>query len=165
MILILFEVILYFIEHMLFLKECSSSEHPESLVIWEKALHYLSITVLSLFVIEISLKIYAFGCKYLSRAINIFEVSVVFGGFMAEILLPNIGGDVASILIALRMIRLIRFAHAFQETLKEEKEIEISLLKKEIIKLKSQHLEFRRQVSTQDALTILEPENAILYSS
>ena len=162
MVLIIFEIMLYFVEHILFLKECTEGEHHQDLEIWEKVLHFISISVLGLFVLEIALKIYAFGLDYLSKALNVFEFLLVFGGFLAEILLPNIGGDIATFLIALRMIRLIRFAHAFQETFEKEKNYEIFLLTKEIKQLNSQIQEFTNTghgfSGSMDTLSIVEPE-------
>jgi hypothetical protein len=157
MILIIFEIMLYFVEHILFLKECTSDQ-DHTLENWEKALHYVSISVLALFVVEVSLKLYAFGLEYLYKPLNVFEFTIVYGGFLAEVLLPSIGGDIATLLIALRMIRLIRFAHAFQESFEREKDYEISLLNREIKELKA-----RLMGQETSSLTIAEPDQAVVH--
>lgn len=162
MALIITEIVLYVVEHILFLKECTLGEHHQSLEIWEKVLHYISLSVLALFVIEVSLKIYAFGFMFLSKPLNLFEFLIVVGGFLAEILLPNIGGDVAAILIALRMIRLIRFAHAFQETFEKEKDYEISLLTREIKDLKAMLDDHTGNNCVLDTFTVVDPASVHL---
>lgn len=159
MMLIMIEIMLYFVEHIIFLKQCTEHKNSETLEHWEKVLHYISISVLSLFVIEVSLKLYAFGLWYLSKPLNIFEFMIVVGGLLAEVLLPNIGGDIATLLIALRMIRLLRFAHAFQESFEQEKDYEISALTKEIKELKDRLMDMH---STDN---LREPDQLVLINS
>eukprot|EP00111_Clytia_hemisphaerica_P005472 TCONS_00015867-protein len=84
----------------------SKSEHLETA---EFALHYVSLTILSIFMFEITLKIFAMGLKFLKHKFEIFDAIIVSVSFFLDVFLSS-GGlkDGVEFLVLLRLWRITR---------------------------------------------------------
>lgn len=87
-------------------------------------LHFLSITILAVFVLEVCLKFYAMGCDYfLEEKLEIFDAFVVITAFGIEIMLSVMRAKKVwsgfAFLIALRLWRVVRLVFLLF-TFKEE---------------------------------------------
>ena len=86
----------------------------------------VSITILGLFLIELSVQIYAFGPKqWLSNFLHVFDLSITLITFIMEI---SFYGNkkvesVAGLLIVFRLWRLVRVIHVTTEVLENEHEL------------------------------------------
>jgi hypothetical protein len=120
-------------------------------------LFYFSVSLLSLFVLEILISFYAFGWQYYKNLLYLLDGTIVFASFMMEIYFHfgNIGraGRAASAIVILRLWKIVRAIHAvahsitlknrllikkIQEAkilLEEEKQMTEQTLEKQEIKL------------------------------
>ncbi|KAF2692184.1 hypothetical protein K458DRAFT_286130 [Lentithecium fluviatile CBS 122367] len=73
-----------------------------------EALKYISLVFSSLFMLELLASIWAFGRSYFTSKFHIFDASIIIISFMFEITLQGIEEEVASLIIILRLLRVIK---------------------------------------------------------
>ena len=102
-------------------------EHSIHLKRAELFLFYISIVLLSIFVLEIFISIYALGSKYYKSPLYLVDGAIVFGSFIMEIYFHY--GDIgnaeraASAIIVLRLWKIIRVVHAVAHSLTVKNQI------------------------------------------
>jgi hypothetical protein len=85
--------------------ELSLSTQIDSNVNLSNFFHYLDFVLLSFFVFEICLKIFAYGHLFLFEFINIFDATVVVVSFILLVL--NLQAKIVGILRVLRLFKVI----------------------------------------------------------
>ncbi|KAI0957388.1 hypothetical protein AcW1_005796 [Taiwanofungus camphoratus] len=98
-----------------FLSEtCTPSEGPNA-PIWLTALAHISLAINTLFLIEIPLAIWAFGVRYynplggvLHAPLHLFDAVVILTTFILEVVLKGRESQLASLLVVLRLWRLVK---------------------------------------------------------
>ena len=96
---------------------------------------YASIAILGVFLIELTIQIYAFGYKqWTKNCMHVFDFIIVLITFIAEIVLHTVHSSLQSVvglLIAFRLWRMVRVIHVTTEImdLKSESKIKFSMSK------------------------------------
>ena len=118
---------------------------------------YVSLTILGLFIIELSVQMYAFGIKKWCEApLHIFDFGIVFVTFILEIVLHQHLDRVETtvgLLVGFRLWRLVRVVHVTTEALELKYETEMDLLKQKMAVLKG-HLAKYKEANPEMALII-----------
>ncbi|XP_013413952.1 voltage-gated hydrogen channel 1 [Lingula anatina] len=89
-----------------------------------KVLHYMSITILSIFLIEIFTKIFAMGLDYFKNKLEVFDGIVVVVSFVLDVVFANQEGAYGGIglLIVLRLWRVTRILNGIIMSVKKQSE-------------------------------------------
>ncbi|RKP11422.1 hypothetical protein BJ684DRAFT_22011 [Piptocephalis cylindrospora] len=77
-----------------------------------KVLSNISLGILSLFLFELVLHIYAFGLGYFCNWVHAMDATVIVVSFALEVALRGAAREIASLLIILRFWRIVRVADA-----------------------------------------------------
>ncbi|XP_015919512.1 voltage-gated hydrogen channel 1 [Parasteatoda tepidariorum] len=88
------------------------------------ALHYMSITILSIFIIEILIKVYAFGLEFFRHKLEIFDACMVFLSFGLDLTFWNQTG--VTLIIVLRLWRIVRILNGIIMSVKIESDHKLS---------------------------------------
>ncbi|XP_066932726.1 voltage-gated hydrogen channel 1-like isoform X2 [Clytia hemisphaerica] len=125
----------------------SKSEHLETA---EFALHYVSLTILSIFMFEITLKIFAMGLKFLKHKFEIFDAIIVSVSFFLDVFLSS-GGlkDGVEFLVLLRLWRITRIINGIVVSIKARSEEKVEKAKEQVAEL---HEKVEEQQKTIDNL-------------
>ncbi|XP_023219447.1 voltage-gated hydrogen channel 1-like [Centruroides sculpturatus] len=91
-------------------------------------LHYMSIFILSLFIIEISAKIYAFRKEFFLHKLEVFDAIVVVLSFSLDIAFRNSSGAIngSGLIIILRLWRVARILNGIVLSVKTQAEHKLS---------------------------------------
>eukprot|EP01083_Nonionella_stella_P023336 64540_1 len=144
-ILIAIDLAIVLLDIALILVFCDAIPHA-----LEELIHNLvsvSICILGVFIIELSLQMYAFGAKeWLSECLHVFDFLIVVITFSLELLMH--GNDkvqsMIGLLVVFRLWRLVRVIHVTTEALDLQHETELEELKEQIEDLE-QELEALRK--------------------
>ncbi|KDQ60723.1 hypothetical protein JAAARDRAFT_31699 [Jaapia argillacea MUCL 33604] len=97
-----------------FLSEGCTPEGPEG-PLWLEILSHISLTITTFFLVEIPLSIWAFGLAYykpggevLHSSLHLFDACVIVTTFVLEVVLRGKERELASLLIILRLWRLVK---------------------------------------------------------
>ncbi|GAA6019464.1 hypothetical protein JCM10207_001398 [Rhodosporidiobolus poonsookiae] len=141
-------------------KGCSCTDSCGEDPLFFKVLDWLSLTILSIFIIEILLDLVAFGPSHWISArhhwLHCFDSIVVIAAFTLEILPESSLKTVASLLILLRLVRLIKLVVTLEVGTEEyrdtqEKETEERLWRSERAQLVGQITSLRRRLQVLDS--------------
>ncbi|XP_031564162.1 voltage-gated hydrogen channel 1-like [Actinia tenebrosa] len=119
-------------------------------------LHYISIAILSIFLIELILKMYAMGLDFLRHKMEVFDGIVVVVSFALDIAFSGSesAAEGASLLVILRLWRVTRIVNGIVMSVKIQAEKKIEQLtaendelKEEIIKIKTRNAELEKEIS------------------
>ncbi len=94
----------------------SSGHHSHALHVFHKVLFYMTVSILSIFVIEITLKIVAFGWRFFTKLLFVFDLIVVVTSLVLEIIFGIRESVVVGMLLMLRLWRVIRVAYTLAYT-------------------------------------------------
>ncbi|THH20351.1 hypothetical protein EW146_g960 [Bondarzewia mesenterica] len=93
---------------------CTPPSGPESPA-WLEVLSDISISITTLFLVEIPLALWAFGLQYYNplgsvthASLHLFDVSIIVTTFVLEVVLRGKERELASLLIVLRLWRLVK---------------------------------------------------------
>ena len=68
------------------IRECiAQAETDPSRIVWTNFFQYLELSFLSVFAIEIFMRLYAYGISYFKDGINLFDASVVIGLLILQV--------------------------------------------------------------------------------
>ena len=144
-ILIVIDLIIVLTDIVVIMIHCDDIPHHI-----EEMLHvffYISVTILSVFFIELCLQMYAFGIiKWMKDCLHVFDLCIVTSTLIAEILLhgnPKAEG-IVGLLIGFRLWRLVRVVHVTTEALDLQHEMERDKLLNKIKRLKHQIRKYRK---------------------
>ncbi|KAJ7390523.1 Voltage-gated hydrogen channel 1 [Desmophyllum pertusum] len=103
-------------------------------------LHYISIAILSIFMIELFLKIYAMGLTFLKHKMEVFDGIVVIVSFSLDVAFSGKEGavDGISLIVLLRLWRVTRIINGIVLSVKMQAERQIEVLEKENSELKEE---------------------------
>lgn len=101
--------------------------HEEGRKIDETAphvLHYMSIAILSIFIIEISVKVYAFRLEFFRHKLEVFDAFVVFLSFSLDVAFRDEGSitNAFGLFIMLRLWRVVRILNGVVLSVKTQAE-------------------------------------------
>eukprot|EP01084_Bolivina_argentea_P103077 184659_1 len=138
-ILIVVDLAIVLLDIILILIYCDEIPHDI-----EEAIHelvYVSISILGVFLIELSLQMYAFGIKeWASECLHVFDFIIVSTTFILEIVMH--GNErvesMVGLLIVFRLWRLVRVIHVTTEALDLQHESELHELKEKCKHLQQQ---------------------------
>lgn len=88
----------------------------------ETILHYGSLAILSIFMLEVILRIAVFRMEYFKQPAEVFDGIIVTISFILDIVLTKSHGIVIStgFLISLRLWRIVRLCHGKSKTLEKQ---------------------------------------------
>ncbi|RWS30189.1 voltage-gated hydrogen channel 1-like protein, partial [Leptotrombidium deliense] len=100
---------------------------------YTKVLHFVSLAILSLFMVEIILKIYAFRILFVKSCMEMFDAFVIITSFVLDIVFigkTDTTAIIGDLIIGLRLWRIIRVIHGIilsvktpiEHSLEKEKE-------------------------------------------
>ena len=133
--------------------------HHDHLAI--QILHYTSIVILGLFLIEIVVKLYAFGLDFFHHKLEVFDAIVVIVSFALDIAYSgNMDAwDAIGLLVLLRLWRVVRIVNGIVLSVKIEMDEKMHHLKEEIVELKTQLEHYKNRCKEQEVkLTEMEGE-------
>ncbi|KAF9052972.1 hypothetical protein BJ165DRAFT_1523721 [Panaeolus papilionaceus] len=182
--LTLFDALCVFIDlAYAFLRECTTEERSPR-PIWLEVFSYMSMVIVSMFLVEIPVTIWALGIQFYNpfkhgaaSKLHFFDAAVIIATFVLEVALRGKDRDLASLLVILRLWRLFELAESIalstSELHEHEKELlleRICHLTTEIEKLKAENQALRKRTGRRrsdpfssperEALTNPDPESA-----
>uniref|UniRef100_A0A8C6YE90 Voltage-gated hydrogen channel 1 n=1 Tax=Naja naja TaxID=35670 RepID=A0A8C6YE90_NAJNA len=119
--------------------------HPDKEEIAPRVLHYLSLSILSLFLVEVSFKLFAYRLEFFHHKFEVLDALVVVVSFILDIvvLFKEHQFEALGLLILLRLWRVARIINGIILSVKTRSEQHISKLKQANLQLstKVQQLE------------------------
>ncbi|XP_015670934.1 voltage-gated hydrogen channel 1 [Protobothrops mucrosquamatus] len=119
--------------------------HPDKEEIAPKVLHYLSLSILSLFLVEVSFKLFTYRLEFFHHKFEVLDALVVVVSFILDIvvLFQEHQFEALGLLILLRLWRVARIINGIILSVKTRSEQQISKLKQANVQLsaKVQQLE------------------------
>eukprot|EP01023_Acetabularia_acetabulum_P062009 TRINITY_DN7560_c0_g1_i4.p2 TRINITY_DN7560_c0_g1~~TRINITY_DN7560_c0_g1_i4.p2 ORF type:complete len:184 (+),score=12.59 TRINITY_DN7560_c0_g1_i4:209-760(+) len=102
--------------------------------------HYISISILCLFVLENLLQFYAFGPQFFTKSVlHCVDFAIVCVSLILDVVIANDSvAEIASVLVVVRLWRLARIVHATEHITAFEKETEHHSTRKSIAQLQQQ---------------------------
>ncbi|KAM5364644.1 hypothetical protein ACJZ2D_011425 [Fusarium nematophilum] len=113
---------------------------------WDLALSILgsvSLVFSCLFMIELFASVWAFGCKYFKSWFHCFDAFIVVAGFITDVVLRGIIEEVASLIVIMRLWRLVKIIEELTVGAQEQSEE----LAGKIEELKNDNDALRKEVS------------------
>ncbi|PPQ64094.1 hypothetical protein CVT24_008911 [Panaeolus cyanescens] len=143
-----------------FLRECNAKEHHERPVAID-VFTYISITIVSAFLVEIPITIWAIGIQFYNPfkrgsagKMHFFDAAVIIATFVLEVALRGKERELAGLLVILRLWRLFELAESIALTTTELHEGEMKEVRRElerymfeVEKLKVENGELRQRIA------------------
>ncbi|KAF2642420.1 hypothetical protein P280DRAFT_467776 [Massarina eburnea CBS 473.64] len=107
LVLVALDVACMFADIIIDLETCSRGKSHEVASALE-ALKYTSLVFSSIFMLELLLSMFAFGKSYFSSTFHIFDAAIILTSFIFEISLQGIEEEVASLIVVLRLLRVVK---------------------------------------------------------
>ncbi|KAG0283068.1 hypothetical protein BGZ96_012554 [Linnemannia gamsii] len=142
LILTLFDIILVMLQIGASLLHLDETEHEH----WVLTLfEHLSLAIVSVFMLEILLKIFAFGPRYFwigtpHWILHLVDAIIIITSFMLEIFLKGAEQELSSLLIVFRLWRVVKLTGSVAIEVSEHDQAHVALLE-ERVKLLEQELE------------------------
>ncbi|XP_033749865.1 uncharacterized protein LOC117334381 [Pecten maximus] len=149
------------------------AHHHTNKELAEHILHYASLTILSIFVVEVMAKIYAEGTHLLKHKAEVFDAIVVLVSFTLDIIfsfvnVTDAARDAAGLMVILRLWRITRIINGVIISVKmdadkkiEEQKAARSRAEEEVEKLKNQVSSLEAELERlQEHLRLLEEGKA-----
>lgn len=119
-------------------------------------LHYISIAILSIFLIELLLKIYVMGLTFFKHKMEVFDGIVIIVSFALDVAFSNDGAlDGVSLIVLFRLWRVTRIVNGIILSVQMQAgrkikalEIENASLKEEVEQLKSNYAKLESELTT-----------------
>lgn len=152
-VLVIIDIIIVIAELVLDLR--AGSEHHDNSA--SHVLHYISIAILSVFMIELLLKIYAMGFTFFKHKMEVFDGFVIIVSFALDIAFSNEQGgvDSVSLIVVLRLWRVTRIVNGIilSVQMRAERKVQAVMkenaeLKKELEQLKSKCAQLESELTT-----------------
>ncbi|OWF46171.1 uncharacterized protein LOC110456083 [Mizuhopecten yessoensis] len=149
------------------------AHHHTNKELAEHILHYASLTILSIFVVEVVAKIYAEGTHLLKHKAEVFDAIVVLVSFTLDIIfifvnVTDAAKDAAGLMVILRLWRITRIINGVIISVKmdadkkiEEQKVARSRAEEEVEKLKNQVSSLEAELERlQEHLRLIEEGKA-----
>lgn len=110
-----------------------------------EALAIISLIFSSLFVLELLASIWAFGLEYFKSKFHVFDAFIISASFIIDVLLRGPVEEVASLIIVLRLWRVVKIIEELSVGAQEEMEglqekVQLLEQENEVLKRELQHL-------------------------
>lgn len=92
----------------------------ETIKVFELVFRYLTLAIVAIFMLELLLKLYAYGLHLFSKIWDSIDALVILAAFFGEIFLAGLAEQYVTLLLPLRILRLIRYTHVIAEIEGEE---------------------------------------------
>ncbi|RKP08369.1 hypothetical protein THASP1DRAFT_29826 [Thamnocephalis sphaerospora] len=146
--LVLLDLALVLIEIIVSLFE--KDEDLEHHVLFQ-VMSFLSLGILWLFVLEIILSVYAFGLHYLTSWAHLLDATIIIASLVAEMVLTGKEREVASLLIALRLWRVVRLIEGVATSVKMRYEQKQAELRRQVEMLEAELASEKRERAALEA--------------
>lgn len=122
--LVIVDCLLVITELILDVKLLEHHEDARKLNETAHVLHYMSIAILSIFIIEISVKVYAFRLEFFHHKLEVFDAFVVFLSFSLDVAYRDEGSitNAFGLFIMLRLWRVVRILNGVVLSVKTQAE-------------------------------------------
>ncbi|KAL3857162.1 hypothetical protein ACJMK2_011878 [Sinanodonta woodiana] len=134
-----------------------ASEHSEV----PHILHYASIGILSLFIIELIVKLYAVRLEFFHHKIEIFDAVIIIVSFTLDVIFRDHTGieSGTGLLIVLRLWRVIRIINGIVVSVKKEADVKVHKERKQretceekLTKYRGYYIDHRHEIKTLRSL-------------
>ncbi|XP_077995963.1 voltage-gated hydrogen channel 1-like [Glandiceps talaboti] len=162
-ILVLIDVVLVLAELLIDLQmnnfsgECpclNETEHEEgSSNDVSEILHYCSIAILSVFMVEISIRIYCMKLDFFKHKLEVFDAIIVLISFAFDIayaISPETFHNIMGLLVIFRLWRVVRIFNGILLSVKNQAEKKIAAQKRKCAELEQELEKFRQYCSVQE---------------
>ncbi|XP_059152717.1 uncharacterized protein LOC131938628 [Physella acuta] len=100
-----------------------------------KALHFVSLSILSVMVLETAIKLFCTGCAFLKKRFEVFDAFIVVSSFALDFVFLDsrwyeTGKDATTILVLLLPWRVVRIVNSFLMTMKHKHHIQMMNMKR-----------------------------------
>ncbi|PSN63992.1 hypothetical protein BS50DRAFT_576624 [Corynespora cassiicola Philippines] len=128
---------------------CGNKTHGSEAAL--KVLEYASLVFSSLFMLELSASVWAFGRRYFASKFHIFDGLVIITSFVFELALQGVTEEVASLIVILRLLRVVKIVDELSVGAEEQmKQLEDRLAQSEKecngLKEELQRLRLQREI-------------------
>ncbi|KAI0179196.1 hypothetical protein GGR52DRAFT_570093 [Hypoxylon sp. FL1284] len=121
-------------------------EHDEWVAPTRRGLAILSLTLSSVFLVELIMSVFADGLRYFSSWLHTFDGIVIVVGFAVDLLEHNTAGEIASLIVILRLWRFVKIVDEFSVEAEERAEGQTEELRKRIADLETQNAALEAQI-------------------
>ncbi|XP_055900183.1 uncharacterized protein LOC106052984 isoform X3 [Biomphalaria glabrata] len=100
-----------------------------------KALHFISLSILSVMVLETAIKLFCTGCAFFKKKFEVFDAFIVVSSFALDFVFLDsrwyeTGKDATTILVLLLPWRVVRIVNSFLMTMKHKHHIQMMNMKR-----------------------------------
>ncbi|XP_061197569.1 voltage-gated hydrogen channel 1-like [Saccostrea echinata] len=150
--LVVLDSLLVIAELLLDMNIIQVSEHKEGSDLAPKILHYSSLAILSVFMVEIFVKIYAYRLSFFRHKMELFDAFVVVVSFVLDIIFRNKEGPEsgAGLLVVLRLWRVTRILNGIVVSVKKQAEKKIQREKRLRLACEKELAKYREYCTTQE---------------
>ncbi|XP_062605185.1 voltage-gated hydrogen channel 1-like [Saccostrea cucullata] len=150
--LVVLDSLLVIAELLLDMNIIQVSEHKEGSDLAPKILHYSSLAILSVFIVEIFVKIYAYRLSFFRHKMELFDAFVVVVSFVLDIIFRNKEGPEsgAGLLVVLRLWRVTRILNGIVVSVKKQAEKKIQREKRLRLACEKELAKYREYCTTQE---------------
>jgi len=129
------------------------SRKSHTMEIVELVLHDFSLAILSLFMVEIIVKLFALGLSFFKHKLEVFDACVVIVSFSLDIVILHRNSDGAlggvEFIILLRLWRISRIVNGLIVSVKKKSEEKVEILSMQKQELDEQVLQLESKVAAQ----------------
>ncbi|XP_070572273.1 voltage-gated hydrogen channel 1-like [Ptychodera flava] len=118
-----------------------------------EALHYCSIAILSIFMVEISVRIYCLRLEFFKHKLEVFDAIIVVISFAFDIAYaidPGTFNSMLGLLIIFRLWRVVRIFNGILLSVKNQAEKKVAAQKRKCAELEQELEKFRQYCSVQE---------------
>ncbi|XP_022343944.1 voltage-gated hydrogen channel 1-like [Crassostrea virginica] len=150
--LVVLDSLLVIAELLLDMNIIQVSEHKGGSDLAPKILHYSSLAILSVFIVEIFVKLYAFRLSFFRHKMELFDAVVVLVSFILDIIFRNKEGPEsgAGLLVVLRLWRVTRILNGIVVSVKKQAEKKIQREKRLRMACEKELSKYREYCTTQE---------------
>nr|XP_002734225.2 PREDICTED: voltage-gated hydrogen channel 1-like [Saccoglossus kowalevskii] len=116
-------------------------------------LHYCSLTILSLFMIEISLRIYCMRLEFFKHKLEVFDAVIVIISFSFDVayaISPDTFHDILGLLVIFRLWRVVRIFNGVLISVKNQNEKKLAAQRRKCSELEQELEKFRQYCTVQE---------------
>eukprot|EP00794_Sanderia_malayensis_P009968 gene9968-10991_t len=99
-------------------------EHNHAAHLTTEILHFISICILAIFLVEITVKLFALGLRFFKHKMELFDAFIVITSFVLDVVMLHEAGTAAEIIILFRLWRVTRIVNGMIMSVKKKSEKE-----------------------------------------
>lgn len=150
--LVILDSLLVIAELLLDMNIIEVSDHRGGAELAPKILHYSSLAILSVFIVEIFVKLYAYRLSFFRHKMEVFDAVIVIVSFILDIIFRNKEGPEsgAGLLVILRLWRVTRILNGIVVSVKKQAEKKIQREKRLRMACEKELSKYREYCATQE---------------